>query len=400
MPGSVIDRGNNKWELRISAGYNENKKQRRITKTIYARTKKEAKLRLAEFYLEKTGRLDVEKEITFSEFVEYWQIRYYKRLSEKTISNYNQMLRCRLLPAFGKYKLAKVTDNDVLRFMDQLSGRNMRMDGRHQRMLSSETIMKYFKLLNLIFNKACEWKYLPKNPCKDVPRDMLVPAKSQHYPIWSNKELGKFIRILEEMPDTPSNLKNKLMFYLAVTTGARKGEFLGLTWDCVDLENNSLNINKSLKFINGEKPFLSRPKTEASIRILYFDDYVKTLLIEYKKSIDLWLKSNNMTNPQKLVFVSRNYTERREALPVNGDCFYLWLKRMCDRYDLPRIAVHSLRAMAATNALTSGMRLNMVQAMMGHTNIATTSIYLRDVPDERKEATGTILAQYYENLRK
>ena len=43
MPGSVVDRGNNRWELRVSTGYDENKKQRRVTKTVYARTKKEAK---------------------------------------------------------------------------------------------------------------------------------------------------------------------------------------------------------------------------------------------------------------------------------------------------------------------------------------------------------------------
>lgn len=40
--------------------------------------------------------------------------------------------------------------------------------------------------------------------------------------------------------------------------------------------------------------------------------------------------------------------------------------------------------MAATYALTSGMPLNMVQTMLGHTNISTTSIYLHDVYDQRK----------------
>ena len=84
---------------------------------------------------------------------------------------------------------------------------------------------------------------------------------------------------------------------------------------------------------------------------------------------------------------------------MNGDSFYLWLKRMCKKHNMPRIAVHSLRAMAATNALISGMPLNLVQTMMGHANIATTSIYLRDVQDERKIASN-LLAQHFENLRK
>lgn len=54
--------------------------------------------------------------------------------------------------------------------------------------------------------------------------------------------------------------------------------------------------------------------------------------------------------------------------------------------------------MAATNALISGMSLNMVQAMLGHTNISTTSIYLRDVQDERKKVTN-LLSKHFADLR-
>ena len=52
MAGSLVSKGNNKWELRISNGYDENKKQRRVTKIVYAKTKKEAQKQLASFYLE------------------------------------------------------------------------------------------------------------------------------------------------------------------------------------------------------------------------------------------------------------------------------------------------------------------------------------------------------------
>lgn len=399
MAGSLIKRKNNKWELRVSAGYDENGKQRRFVKTVFAKTKKEAETILAEYYLEVTGKLVTNKEITFEEFVRYWEKRYSKKLSIITMVNYQQMLDDRLLPAFGKMKMNRITEDDIIRFMDYLSGKNMRLDQRNKKELSGVTVRKHFKLLSLIFSKACEWKYLSKNPCKEVSSDMLVEAHSEHYPIWDRENLKRFLGLLEEMPANLANLKNKLMFYIAVTTGARKGEFLGLTWDRVDLENRSLYISKSLKFVNGMKPVLGKPKTQKSERTLYFDEYVKELFVEYKAAIDKWLKENKLTNPQNFVFVSRNWNEKREALPVNGDSFYLWLKRMCKKHNMPRIAVHSLRAMAATNALISGMPLNLVQTMMGHANIATTSIYLRDVQDERKIASN-LLAQHFENLRK
>ena len=68
MAGSVIKKPNNKWELRVSLGYDENNKQRRKTKTVYAKTKKEAEKMLAEFFLELKDTLVIDHDITFKEF--------------------------------------------------------------------------------------------------------------------------------------------------------------------------------------------------------------------------------------------------------------------------------------------------------------------------------------------
>lgn len=117
MAGSVIKKENNRWELRVSLGYDNNGKQRRKTKNIYAKSKKEAEKQLAAFYLEVTGTLVMDKEITFGEFVEYWRQRHGNQLSLITQERYKQMLVDRILPAFGREKLDKVTSDDILRFM-------------------------------------------------------------------------------------------------------------------------------------------------------------------------------------------------------------------------------------------------------------------------------------------
>ena len=74
MAGSLIDRGKNKWELRVSNGYDENHKQIRYTKTIYAKNRKEANVQLASFYLEVVGRLPEMHNVKFSVFIKYWNI--------------------------------------------------------------------------------------------------------------------------------------------------------------------------------------------------------------------------------------------------------------------------------------------------------------------------------------
>ncbi len=251
MAGSMVSKGNNKWELRVSNGYDEQHKQRRFTKTIYATTKKKASIELAAFVLEVTGKLNVDKPVTFKEFVDYWKQKHSCRVGTITMVNYEQMLNDRLLPAFGFKRMDKITDADILRFMQSLSSANMRLDSKNEKKLSSVTIMKHFKLLNLIFNKACAWKYLAKNPCDAVSRDLLIKAESTHYPIWDSETLRKAMKIIEGMPHNLSNQKNRLMFYIALTTGARKGEFLGLSWDRVDLERRELKITEAMKYVNG-----------------------------------------------------------------------------------------------------------------------------------------------------
>ena len=108
MAGSIIKKPNNKWELRVSVGYDENSKQKRVTKVVYAKTKKEAEKLLAEFYLEIKSTIVVDHEISFEEFTKLLKLRHYNKLSPITVNRYNQLLDNRLIPAFGKMKLKKM----------------------------------------------------------------------------------------------------------------------------------------------------------------------------------------------------------------------------------------------------------------------------------------------------
>ena len=72
-------------------------------------------------------------------------------------------------------------------------------------------------------------------------------------------------------------------------------------------------------------------------------------------------------------------------MPANGDTFTNWIKVQAKRYTLPKITMHSVRAMCATYSLLAGMPISLVRSMMGHSSINTTNIYTRDVLDERKE---------------
>ena len=401
MAGSLLSKGNNKWELRISNGYDENNKQRRITKTIYAKTKREAEKQLASFYLEIIGKLHKQSNIKFKEFVEYWKKETFNNRGAITIIRIEQMLKNRIIPCFGERILEKITSEDIQIFMRSLNAEGIRLDEKNKSKLAPATINKHYKLINAIFQNAYDWGYISENPCNSKTKKLVwQKAKSKRYPIWEKDNLSKALKALDgEDNDTLPYLKNKLIFYILLGTGARKGEVLGLTWDCVNLNTMELNIEKSLKIINNVAIGFGKPKTESSIRTLFFDKYTKTLFIRYQAALNKWLKDNHGINRNNYVFMASKLSEGNETLPVDGNSFYLWLKRFCRRNGLPHIAVHSLRHMAATYALLSGVKLNAVQAMLGHSSITTTSIYLHDVKEIRKEA-GNLLSEQINELRK
>lgn len=399
MAGSIIDRGNNSWELRISSGY-INGKQKRFTRRITASSKRAAQRELDKFYLEVTRSPKIEEgeKIIFGKFAEIWEDRHNSKLSLTTSAANSDLLKNRLLPAFYGVQLKKISPDLILEFIDKIKQPNMNLrSNKNGGVLSATSIYKHFKLINLMLNKAVEWKYLAQNPCELIPKGERPKPDYHRLPIWNEKNLKHFMKIVESLPETPREVKHKTMFYLALLTGTRKGEFSALTWNCIDWDEKSIYIDKAAKYINSNLNEVSKPKTEKSIRKLYVDDHILNLLKKHKENQEQYLKKYKYDNLFGYVFLS---VRRRngQLVPVSPSCLYLWLNTIAEKHALPHITVHSLRHMAATYALNCGASLTTVQTMLGHTNIRTTSIYLHDLDEKRKEATA-ILSNQFNKLR-
>ena len=300
MAGTVINRGNNKWELRVSMGYDENGKQIRKTKRITATSMRAARKALDEFYWElmSAPRGDNGKQITFGEFVKIWKEKHNTKKSITTQDTHNRLLNYRILDAFQGYKLDSITGEQILQFIERLRQPNMNLRSKDkEKRLSATAVHKHFKLINHLFNKAVEWKFIAKNPCDDIPRDEWPKPKYHHYPIWEEDDLQNFLKLLNGLPDKPSDIKHKAMFYLALLCGARAGEIYALTWGDIDWKNHIVHINKSQKYMSAENREISKPKTPESVRDVYVDDYVIELLKKHQKNQVRYLSNKGYDNP-------------------------------------------------------------------------------------------------------
>ncbi|WIW69892.1 site-specific integrase [Anaerosinus gibii] len=394
MPGSLVDLGNNKWELRVSLGYNINGKQIRKTKRIISKSKKAAEKELAKFYVEVTKNPVIKGDkISFGEFIEIWQQRHNQKLSNKTSYRNSELLKNRILPAFYSKQLEKITDMDIVKFIEELKKPHMRQDKRNLNTLSDGSIQMHYKLIRSILNKAVQWRYLVENPCRLIAKDDIPKANYRRLPIWQENDLKRFLATLEKISNSPRELKYKLMISLALITGARRGEFTALTWDCIDFVNARIYIEKASEAIANKPLAIKVPKTKSSIRWLNIDSYTVSLLKLQKQFQDEFLTKHHYSNPKQFIFLSRKVINQ-EVSQIYPSSLYIWLSKFCKKYDFPAITVHSFRHMAASYALAYGVPLTTVQHMLGHTDIKTTAIYLHELESKRKEAVQILSKQW------
>lgn len=397
---SVINRGKNRWELRVYIGQDESGKKIRKTKRIHATSKRAAEKELDKFKFELQQQADTiyADKITFGDFAKIWDTNHNSRLALSTRESQRGMLHNRIMDEFKGKRLKSITEDDVRAFIRKLraTGMNQNPNAKEGK-LSETTVYKHFKLLRHMFSKAVEWNFLLENPCNTIPTNEVPKPNYQHYPILQEHQLKRFLQVVDDLPDTPTELKHRLMLYFALMTGVRKGELSAVTWNDNDWENQKIYIHQSQTYVNAKCTEIVKPKTEKSVRVVYVDEYVMELLSQHKAIQEKYLKNKGYENPKGYIFLAVRL-RNDELVPVSPSCLNAWITKICKKNHLPHITVHSLRHMAATYAVNEGAVLTTVQAMLGHTNIKTTSIYLHALEVRQKETTQK-LSQCFSALR-
>jgi integrase len=165
---------------------------------------------------------------------------------------------------------------------------------------------------------------------------------------------------VRELLDEARKRRLYALYLLAVTTGLRQGELLGLQWSDVDLEDRSIQVRHTLQEYGAELA-LAEPKTKQSRRRVDLPVFVATELREHRKRMMVeghpgpWVFCDTAGGPLR----KSNLTRRdfRPLLKAAG---------------LPLIRFHDLRHTAATLLLGQGVHPKIVQERLGHSQIAIT----------------------------
>ena len=234
-----------------------------------------------------------------------------------------------------------------------------------------------YVIVQSIFRRGAEQGFIRDTPCRNV----ILPKRKKSR---KNKALeeDKLKRFMEYLESKPWDEDFKRIIKVLLYTGMRSGECLGLAWEDIDFENNTISINHTLTDIGG-KHELTDLKTESSIRIIGMGQELKKVLLAQKEYIEkLKYALGDDFAHSEMVFVSArgNYRDRNSV--------YQSLKRFTKGTEFEDMTLHQLRHCNATLLLNSGVDLKVVSEHLGHRDVNITAEIYADVLRKTKARTA------------
>lgn len=355
--GSIYERWDGRWAGSVQIGYSDG---RRVRKHAMGHSRAEVKEKMAALMrAHEEGRPIPDQRLKMGPFLRQWLDEVARpTLRPSTYASYDAILKTHLIPGLGHVAIAKLTPAEVQTFLN----------GRSTKGLSARRVQYIHAVLRRALVTAERWGLASRNVAKLVE----LPRVVRHEITPLRPEQAR------KLIDTAVADRHVALYVTALGTGLRQGELLALRWEDVDLDEGRLRVRHSLANVNGELT-LQEPKTDRSRRNLVLPESVIAALRAHRTRQRMdrvaagsrWVDSGHvfatmLGRPHHAATITRAF---QDALARAG---------------LPKVRFHDLRHSAATFLLASGMTLEDVKIMLGHSTIVLTSNTYGHVLDERQ----------------
>jgi len=283
---------------------------------------------------------------TFGDLCDYWIEHRASR--KKSGKDDESIIRRHLRPAFGHLNLKNLTLDKVDRFRkekcpDERDRPNPSRKRPTDGTVTVKTLHNLLTLLISMLNLAVDLRWISSRP--NIKKPKLLPAQFSY--IHTREEIAAFLRAAQEEPEGVFEI-----FNLAILTGMRAGEILGLHWNAVDLPGRLITVCRSYE---------TTTKTD-EIRYVPILDPLLPLLKEWK------LRCRS----KALVFPTKVGTMHQPSARVLQET----LQRVRKRAEIPyRFVFHDLRHTFASHFMMGGGDIYRLQRILGHKSIIMTERY-------------------------
>lgn len=288
---------------------------------------------------------------TLRDYTEEWR-RTYKdgKQRQNTRDGISSYLRVHIYPTWGDTPIDQIATKDIQEFMNARSH------------LAAKTLREMLNLLKQVFSSAVEDGLIPTNPAKSSRLSNPGKASKNREALDRDTlaEIAGKLHLLEE--------NDRRFLALAMYTGMRRGEIVGLRWEDIDLANNVIHVQRSAN-INKGKAIIGETKTASGKR-------------------DIPIAPDLLSNLKPLKatgYVIVGTRDQSGKEPITCTIYVAMLKRINKVIDMHGATAHVFRHSLGTLLYDASQNVKTVQSIMGHSDFKTTTDRYVHAVDERKQ---------------
>jgi integrase len=321
---------------------------KRRQKRLAAATKKQLEdLLAAHIASMASGTYADASKLTIAEYVDRWIDSLGSTVRPQTSRRYADLLHQHAVPRLGGVQLAKLTPLHI----QQLEADRLAAG------LAANTVLMLHMVLHRALKQAMRWNLIARNVTEavDPPR----PGRSE-YTTWSAAQAARFLAAAERD-------EYAALWRLAILTGMRRGELLGVKWEDLDLDRGTLAVQRTISRTATGNWGPGAPKTASGRRSVALQaSAVEALRRHRTHQLEHRLAVGAFYQDQGYVFTTL------DGRPLHINSLVARFDKLTKAAAVPRIRFHDLRHTAATLMLANGEHPKQVQERLGHSSIAIT----------------------------
>lgn len=363
--GSIYQRPNGKWRAQVTID------GRRLSFT--ADTQREG---LA-WILETKNQIDSgltfqATDTTLKEFLGEWLTTVSSSNSKGTYFTYSWTVDKRIIPYIGNVNLMDLRPDRIQRFYNYL---------QKEQHLSHHAVAVTHKTLRVAMNHAVKLRLIGRNPCSGTTPPKPEQTEMKFY---DDRQVKSLLKTARDLADNFYPL-----YYLAIHTGMRQAELMGLKWKDIDWSLGTLQVKRQVRRFKGASYALLEPKSKSGTRTIMLGKQALEILRNHKREQEELTNSVGQDwTDLDLVFPSSAGT------PLTASNVRRGFRKLLAASGLPKIRFHDLRHTAASLMLNHGIPVLIVSKRLGHSKPSITlDVYGHLIPSKQEEA-----AQLMDNL--
>ena len=367
MKGSIRKRGNS-YKLTVDIGKDAEGRRRQHSQTF--RTRKEADAALGAILKQaQDGSLVKPTRLSTGQYLHQWLDGYAQsHVRPLTLRGYRGVVERHLVPVFGNVPLTSLQPSHV----QEAHSRGLAAG------LSPQSVGYLHRILSEALKHAEQWGMVGRNVAR------LVPPPRPTYKEARFLDAAEAMRLIEAAKSTPYYA----LLALALATGLRRGELLGLQWRDIDLEKGNLQVSRALLHIPGVGSQLHDVKSTRSRRQLALSPNAVLVLRAHRDDAEA-VRAEAGAELESTALIFCHPTGHPLAPNGVSEAF----QRIAKTAGISGATFHSLRHSHASLLLAQGANLKDIQTLLGHSSIAITGNLYAHVTEQRQREVVARLDQ-------